>query len=240
MPHRFLCPGPLQAGNFVLLPKEAAHHALRVLRLHLGEWVQVFDGEGLEFRGVLADRANELGVVLGEPLDLRSEAPLALTLVQGLAVADKMDWIVQKAVELGAVAVQPLAAERSVLRLSGERAHKRVEHWRQVAIAAAEQSGRSHLCRVAMIETFPHWLAQPVVGERWILSPADGTSLSAMPRPQGPVALAIGPEGGWSTAELAAASAAGCRSVRLGPRILRTETAGIAALAAMMALWGDF
>lgn len=240
MPSRFLCPGPLRPGLAVPLPRETAHHALRVLRLRFGEAVQVFDGEGAEYRGVLVELAGEAGVQLLHCLDNHAEAPLSVTLVQGLAVADKMDWIVQKAVELGVVAVQPVTAERSVLRLTGERAERRVEHWRQVAVAAAEQCGRSRLCTVADIESWTHWLAHPRAGERWVLSTVDGEALSSLPRPGGPVALAIGPEGGWSPGELAAARVAGYRAIRLGPRVLRTETAGLAAVAAMMALWGDF
>ncbi|GAB2897750.1 16S rRNA (uracil(1498)-N(3))-methyltransferase [Uliginosibacterium flavum] len=200
----------------------------------------VFDGAGAEFLGELLDLAGKPGVRLRERLTVQREAPLQITLVQGLAVADKMDWIVQKAVELGAVAVQPVEAERCVLKLAGDRAGKRIEHWRQVAVSAAEQCGRSQLCEIGELQRLHHWLAQPAVGQRWILAPEQGTALSAMPRPDGPVSLLVGPEGGWSDKELAAAQAADCLPVRLGPRVLRTETAGLAAIAAMMALWGDY
>ncbi len=240
MPPRFHCPLPLAEDLSLRLPDEVAHHALRVLRLRYGEAVRVFDGEGAEFEAELVKLDGEAGVKLGRPVEGEREAPLQVRLVQALAVADKMDWIVQKAVELGAVAVQPVEAERCVMKLVGERAGKRVEHWRQVAVAAAEQCGRRRLCEVGELRRLPQWLAGEADGERWILSPEDGEALSALPRPQGPVSLLIGPEGGWSEAELAAARAAGCRPVRLGPRVLRTETAGLAALAAMMALWGDF
>lgn len=240
MPSRFLCPGALRADLSLPLPKEAAHHAVRVLRLRYGEEVRVFDGAGEEYRATLVDLEGEPGVHLHERIEEGAEAPLAITLVQGLAVADKMDWIVQKAVELGVAAVQPIEAERSVLRLSGDRAVKRVSHWRQVAVSAAEQCGRSRLCEVGDIAGFARWLALPREGERWILSPGEGEPLSTMTKPAGPVALLIGPEGGWSPAELAAAKSAGCEPIRLGPRVLRTETAGVAAVAAMMALWGDF
>ena len=139
-----------------------------------------------------------------------------------------------------AAAVQPVEAERCVLKLAGERAGKRIEHWRQVAVSAAEQCGRRRLCEVGELQKLGVWLEQAAVGERWILAPEAGVQLSALPRPVGPVALLVGPEGGWSDKELAAAQAAGCKPVRLGPRVLRAETAGMAALAAMMALWGDF
>jgi 16S rRNA (uracil1498-N3)-methyltransferase len=240
MPPRFHCPLPLAEHLKLRLPDEVAHHALRVLRLRYGEQVSVFDGEGAEFEAELIQLDGEAGVQLGRRVSLDREAPLRVTLVQALAVADKMDWIVQKAVELGAVAVRPVDAERCVLKLVGERAGKRVEHWRQVAASAAEQCGRSRLCRVDALCRISTLLGEADQGERWILSPEEGEALSAMPRPEGPVSLLIGPEGGWSETELAAARAVGCKPVRLGPRVLRTETAGLAALAAMMALWGDF
>jgi len=240
MPPRFHCPLRLSLGQDLLLPTDVAHHAVRVLRLRYGEDVVVFDGAGEEYLGELLDLAGKPAVRLRERLAVEREAPLRITLVQALAVADKMDWIVQKAVELGAAGVQPIEAERCVLKLSGDRADKRIEHWRQVAVSAAEQSGRSHLCEIGELKKLPAWLAQPVMGERWILAPAEGRALSALPRPAGPISLLIGPEGGWSDKELATAQAAGCLPVRLGPRVLRTETAGLAAIAAMMALWGDY
>jgi 16S rRNA (uracil1498-N3)-methyltransferase len=213
---------------------------MRVLRLRLGEEVVLFDGRGSEFAGSLVNLDGGTGVALQQPLLAEREAPLQVTLVQGLAVADKMDWIVQKAVETGVARVQPVDAERSVLRLSGERATKRVLHWRQVAVSAAEQCGRRYLCEVSEIARLTSWLAQPFAGERWVLVPQGGERLSRLPPPTGPIALMVGPEGGWSEAELAAARQAGCRAVAIGPRVLRTETAGVAAVAAMMALWGDY
>lgn len=240
MPARFHCPLPLAQDASLRLPDEVAHHALRVLRLRYGEQVTVFDGAGEEFLAELIELDGAPAVRLGQRVEGEREAPLRVTLVQALAVADKMDWIVQKAVELGAVAVQPVEAERCVLKLAGERAAKRVAHWCQVAVAAAEQCGRRRLCEVGEIRRFERFLATPAQGERWILAPGEGESLSEMKPPAGPIELLIGPEGGWSEAELAAARAAGCRPLRLGPRVLRTETAGLAALAAMMALWGDY
>ncbi|MDQ7990536.1 MAG: 16S rRNA (uracil(1498)-N(3))-methyltransferase [Candidatus Dactylopiibacterium sp.] len=240
MPPRFHCPLPLAENRSLPLPEAVAHHALRVLRLRRGEAVVVFDGAGAEFEGELIDLDGVPGVRLTRATGAQRESPLRVELVQALAVADKMDWIVQKAVELGAAAVRPVEAERCVLKLAGDRAGKRVDHWRQIAAGAAEQCGRSVLCEVGAIERFSHALARPASGERWILAPEGGAALSSLAPPQGPVSLWVGPEGGWSEAELAAAQAAGCRPVRLGPRVLRTETAGLAALAAMMALWGDF
>lgn len=240
MPPRFYCPLPMAAGGELVLPADAAHHAEKSLRLRNGDAVTVFDGTGNEYAGVIAFGGREVRVQLGERVLAERESPLAVTLVQALAVADKMDWIVQKAVELGACAVQPIAAERSVLRLEGERAMKRIGHWQQVATSAAEQCGRQQLTTVQPIAQLAPWLAERSAPQRWVLQPEGGTPLSRMPRPDGPVALLVGPEGGWSPAELATMHAAGCQPVALGPRVLRTETAGLAALAAMNALWGDY
>jgi len=240
MPSRFHCPRPLETGISFVLPTDVAHHALRVLRLRYGEPIHVFDGSGTEYRGVLIELDGEVGVVLGDKVETVSEAPLRVTLVQALAVADKMDWIVQKAVELGAHAVQPVEAERSVLKLAGDRGTKRVERWRQIAVSAAEQCGRNQLCGVESICSLPDWLSRSEGRTSWILTPEGGTRLSALPRPEAGVSLLVGPEGGWSEKEVAQALAAGCQPVQLGPRVLRTETAGLAAIAAMMSLWGDF
>ncbi|KAF7598978.1 MAG: 16S rRNA (uracil(1498)-N(3))-methyltransferase [Candidatus Dactylopiibacterium carminicum] len=240
MPPRFHCPLPLVVGQTLPLPAEVAHHAIRVLRMRPGEALALFDGQGHECLGELTEVDGTPAARLTEAVPDTREAPLAITLVQALAVADKMDWIVQKAVELGAVAVQPVEAERCVLKLAGDRVGKRVAHWQQIAVGAAEQCGRNRLCRVENPQSLSRWLQTPFNGERWILAPGEGVALSGMQPPQGPVALLIGPEGGWSEVELAKAGAAGCRPVSLGPRVLRTETAGLAALAAMMALWGDY
>ncbi|QSI77822.1 16S rRNA (uracil(1498)-N(3))-methyltransferase [Niveibacterium microcysteis] len=237
---RFFCPDLPAAGHEFTLPPEVAHHADRVLRLRAGTRVTLFDGAGHEAEAVLLQLGRDPLARIESVVALNREAPLTVTLVQALATGDKMDWIVQKAVELGFATVQPVAAERSVLKLDGARAEKRVEHWRQVAVSACEQSGRNRVMPVDGLLTLPQWLAQPFAGERWVLSPEGGERLSALPAPTTPVALMIGPEGGWSERELAAARAAGCKPLALGPRILRTETAGIAAMAAMLALWGDF
>ncbi|MCX9158177.1 16S rRNA (uracil(1498)-N(3))-methyltransferase [Niveibacterium sp. 24ML] len=237
---RFFCPELPAAGHEFTLPPEVAHHADRVLRLRAGEQVTLFDGAGNEAEATLLQLGRDPRARIDALHETDREAPLKVTLVQALATGDKMDWIVQKAVELGIAAVQPVAAERSVLRLDGARAEKRVEHWQQVAVSACEQSGRNCLMPVASIRALPQWLAEPFAGERWVLAPEGGERLSKLGAPTQPVALMIGPEGGWSDRELGAAKAAGCRPVALGPRILRTETAGIAAMAAMLALWGDY
>jgi len=237
---RFFCPDGLLPASDMPLPAAVAHHAERVLRLAVGDPVTLFDGQGGECAASILAFGREALARLGPRLAIECESPLQITLVQALASGDKMDWIVQKAVELGVAAVQPVAAERSVLKLAGERADKRVAHWQQVAVAACEQSGRNRVPVVGEILPLAKYLAGPFDGTRLILAPGADGALARKARPGRPVAILIGPEGGWSPAELDLAARAGCAPLALGPRVLRTETAGLAALAAMQTMWGDF
>ncbi|MBP7392837.1 MAG: 16S rRNA (uracil(1498)-N(3))-methyltransferase [Zoogloea sp.] len=237
---RFFCPDGLLPASDMPLPAAVAHHAERVLRLAVGDPVTLFDGQGGECAASILAFGREALARLGPRLAIECESPLQITLVQALASGDKMDWIVQKAVELGVAAVQPVAAERSVLKLAGERADKRVAHWQQVAVAACEQSGRNRVPVVGEILPLAKYLARPFDGTRLILAPGADGALARKARPGRPVAILIGPEGGWSPAELDLAARAGCAPLALGPRVLRTETAGLAALAAMQTMWGDF
>lgn len=238
---RFFCPGPLQAGTEIALPREVAHHAERVLRLCVGDEVVLFDGSGAEFSACLSALGAQPRARLADRREPQRESPLSLTLVQALAGGDKMDWVIQKAVELGVAGVIPVAAERSVLKLAGERAAKRLAHWRQVAVAACEQSGRNRIPEIADVQPLSRYLAEHREGPlRLLLDPLPGQRLAELPRPAGPVHLLIGPEGGWAEPELRAARAADCIPIRLGPRVLRTETAGLAVIAALQTLWGDF
>lgn len=239
---RFYCPIPLQSGRSITLPPEAAHHALRVLRLRSGDELVLFDGLGGEYPGRVVEATRVLRIALDGKHDIEREAPLALTLVQALPSGDKMDWVVQKAVELGAVAIRPVQTKRSVVRLKGERADKRVAHWQQVAISACEQSGRNRLPEIGAILDLPHYLAMSR-GEnetRLLLSPHQGVRLSGLSRPPGTLTLLIGPEGGFEEGEESAALSVGFQPVSLGPRVLRSETAGLTAMAAILALWGDY
>ncbi len=237
---RFFFPCPLPESGEIELPDALAHHALRVLRLRDGDPLVLFDGRGGELAARLQVRGRDALAVRGEYHVLERESPLSLVLVQALASGEKMDWIVQKAVELGVSALVPLQAERSVLKLSGDRAHKRVAHWRQVAISACEQSGRNRVPEIEPITGLREYLASAAVGSRLVLTPVDGRRLASLARPDAALHLLVGPEGGWSDEELAMCRATGCVPVGLGPRVLRTETAGLAAVAALQALWGDF
>lgn len=239
---RFYCPMPLQAGRTITLPPEAAHHALRVLRLRGGDELVLFDGQGGEYPGRVVEAGRTFRVAVEQWHEVEREARLAVTLAQALPAGDKMDWVVQKAVELGVAAIQPLQAKRSVVRLAGERAEKRAAHWRQVTIASCEQSGRNRLPEIGAILDLPHYLASPPAENetRLLLSPHRGVRLSALPKPPGGVTLLVGPEGGFEDGEEDAALSVGFQAIGLGPRVLRTETAGLAALAAIQGLWGDY
>ena len=242
MTPRLFCPPPLAAGSEATLPRAAAHHATRVLRLKRGDAVTLFDGEGGEFRAALA-RVDARAVVarLGGREPVERESPLAITLVQGLTTADRMDYAIQKAVELGVAAIAPVATARSVTKLAGVRAQRRLEHWRQVVVASCEQCGRNRLPQLHPPCDLSQWLGEPSnASVRLLLAPDGARSLAGLPRPTGAIELLVGAEGGFAPEEEAAALGAGFQSVRLGPRILRTESAGPAMLAAMNALWGDW
>ena len=239
---RFFCPFPLHPGATVELAAEAAHHALKVLRVGAGDAAILFDGRGGQWHAILQPAGKSLRATLVAFEEHDPEPQLVLTLVQALPASDKMDFVVQKAVELGVVRIQPVAAKRSVIRLSGERAERRVEHWRNIAIAACEQSGRNRVPSVAPILDLPQYLgiAARENALRFVCAPGVAGSLRDLGKPDVPVSLLIGPEGGFEDGELLAAHAAGFSPLRLGPRVLRTETAGLGAVAAMMALWGDW
>jgi len=236
---RFYCPVRLPRVGEVALPAAAAHHALKVLRLGDGDEVALFDGSGGELRARLAVRGRAAFAVDGRWLETTRESPLSVVLVQALVAADKMDWAIQKAVELGAAGIVPVRAARSQMRLAGERADKKLEHWRQVVIAACEQCGRNRLPFVEPLRDLAAYLGEPQTATRLILAPG-GERLAEIAPSGMPIHVLVGPEGGWSEDELSLCRRAGCRALGLGPRILRTETAGLAAIAALQALGGDF
>ncbi|KAB2937784.1 MAG: 16S rRNA (uracil(1498)-N(3))-methyltransferase [Rhodocyclaceae bacterium] len=238
---RFFCPQPLAANSLADLPPAVAHHALRVLRLGVGDAVVLFNGEGGAYPGRIAVAGRGVRVQLAEWDSGERESPLDLTLAQALPSADKMDFVVQKAVELGVARIQPLLAARSVVRLAGERAERRVAHWQQVAVSSCEQCGRNRVPPIAPVLDLRQWLGRlPPDNEtqRLLLSPQGGRRPRELAGTNG-FLLLIGPEGGLEAEEAAAARLAGFADLSLGPRVLRTETAGPAALAALGALCGD-
>ncbi|MCK9285411.1 MAG: 16S rRNA (uracil(1498)-N(3))-methyltransferase [Rhodocyclaceae bacterium] len=238
---RFFCTEALDPGASLDLPDAVAHHAVRVLRMQEGDRLRLFDGRGGEWT-VRLTRLKPKPHVMLEAFDERdAESALAVKLIQSLPTGDKMDWVIQKCVELGVAAVQPVTARRSVIRLNGDKAARRALHWQGVAVAACEQCGRNRVPAVAGLLDLPQYLAHPAQENelRLVLAPGAELRLRDLPAPGGPVTLLVGPEGGLEEGEMQSARQAGFVPLGLGPRVLRTETAGPSALAAMMSLWGD-
>ena len=241
-PRLFVAEGLAPGAQFEL-PEAAAHHAANVLRLREGEAIVLFDGTGGEWRArvaTLAKRTVRVAVERHDPVE--REATLPVTLVQALSSAERMDYTVQKAVELGVAAIETVVAEKSVARLSGERAEHRADHWRRIALSACEQCGRNRIPKIAAPVAFSSWQRQrrpePV---KLLASPGAARSLrEALDASPASVVVAIGPEAGFSEREEAAMDAAGFMRIHLGPRILRTETVAPAILAAINALAGDW
>ena len=238
---RFYCQAPLQPDALLALPAQASRH-VQVLRLQPGQTLTLFNGEGGEFEATVTQMGrSEVQVCIGahQPLDRAAQRPVTLAL--GMPANERMDWLVEKATELGAAALQPLMTERSVLRLSGERAEKKVAHWQSVAVAASEQCGGNRVPQLQPVSTLAAWLAQlpaAAVGARLLLSlrpRSPGLREAVAPLARGaPITLLSGPEGGLSPAEEEAALASGFVAVSLGQRTLRAETAALAALAALL------
>lgn len=234
--------GAGDVGRELALPAPAAHHALRVLRLATGDTLTLFTGAGGEFSATLvrADK-RDAWVQLSAFSAIERESALAVTLIQGIAANDAMDLVVRKAVELGAFAVQPVISTRGARFASDERGRKRLAHWRQIAVAACEQCGRNRIPLVHDAADLDAWLAARASTRAGIvLDPAAGIGIDAAPAPASSIDVLVGPEGGFTADELARATRSGITPVRMGPRILRTETASMAALAAINTLWGDF
>lgn len=240
---RFYSAENLQIGEPVKLSDNAATHATRVLRLSIGDNLNLFNGDGFDYAcELLSVKKSEVLATALNKIEVKNESPLNITLLQGISSGDRMDYSIQKAVELGVKQIQPIATERSVVKLSAERAEKRLEHWQNVAISACEQCGRATIPSVLPPKTLANWLgtnAQSTV-TRILLNPVGAKRLAELAKPSGEIQLLIGAEGGLAQAEIDLAIAHGFQSVILGPRILRTETAGPTAIATLQSLWGDF
>jgi 16S rRNA (uracil1498-N3)-methyltransferase len=232
---RFHVDAALALGT-VRLPERVAHHALRVLRLRDGAPLVLFNGRGGEYAGHL-QLAAEPEAVLTAFDAVDRESPLSVTLVQALVASEKLDWIVEKLTELGVARLLVVPTERSVVRLDGERLARRLAHWQEVAVAACAQCGRNRVPQVAMHATLQDALAGLVSGPRRMLLPEAVAPLDATAADT--CTIAVGPEGGFTAAEQRALAAAQFEPARLGPRVLRTETAGLAALAALQCRGGD-
>lgn len=231
----------LRSGGSVTLGGDAANHVLRVLRLRTGDELVLFDGSGTDYQGEVTGLGrDQVTVRVGAGREVAGESPLAVTLLQGICRGPHMDTVIQKATELGVAVIRPLLTERSVVRLDDDQAGRKQEHWQRVAIAAAEQSGRSRVPEVHEARRFEEAVpGMPDLTARLLLDPG-GASLRTLGPLTSPVGLLVGPEGGLTEGERRLAADFGFAAVRLGPRILRTETAALAAISAMHALWGDF
>jgi 16S rRNA (uracil1498-N3)-methyltransferase len=232
---------PLASGKRCLVAGSAAIHLVRVLRLGVGAAVTLFDGAGGEYAARIESfRRDAILVEVGAHAAVERESPLALTLAQGVSRGERMDWVVQKAAELGVRRIVPLITERSVVRLDARQAQKKSQHWHGIIIAACEQCGRNRLPELAAPVDLQAFLAEETSAEtmRLLLSPSGRLRIGAI-KPLAKITVLIGPEGGLSPEERTTAIAQGFVEVQLGPRILRTETAAIAALAALQQVFGD-
>lgn len=244
---RFFVDSPFESGDVLSLPDEVARH-VQVLRLAPGDSLTLFNGRGGQHEAELVEIGRRSAMArIGAFQPVETEPPYRITLAQGIAGGDKMDWLIEKAVELGVARVSPLVAVRSVVRLSGERASRRHAHWQGIVRAACEQCGRNRLPEVDPACDLSKWLETlPAPAEggamRLMLSPRAATAFASLPltAPSAGVVLLIGPEGGLAPEEEEAAIAHGFAALSLGPRVLRTETAGMAVLAALAARWGGW
>lgn len=240
---RFFVRQPISVGQTLSLPQFAADHAVRVLRMRDGDAITLFNGDGHDYSGRLASvRKGNVDVQVDIQESVNVESPLAVTLVQAIVRGDKMDWILQKATELGAVRIVPVTSERSEVKLGEERADKRHARWLHVIESACEQCGRSRVPVLAMPQSLAQYASElPAASDRALrlcLHPEAAFGLSQLAVPT-TVTIAIGPEGGFSDRDLSILDQVGFTRLRLGPRVLRTETAGTVAMAALQARFGD-
>ncbi len=238
---RFYIDVPLQTGVEVELPVGVANHCSRVLRLKESAPLVLFNGQGGEFNARLVSvEKRRVTALLGTWNGREAESPLQVQIAQGVSKGERMDFTVQKAVELGVGGITPIITERTVVNLKGERAEKRRMHWQGVVVAACEQSGRNRIPLVEPLVDFKQWISQPRQGLKLVLHHRASQNLQTMAQPQEGVTLLIGPEGGLSEQEIMLAEQAGFVSTCLGPRVLRTETAALTTLSLLQLLWGDF
>ena len=232
---------PLQAGAEAQLDDKAAHHIGRVLRMQPGQVLSLFNGDGQDYPALIASASKKnVTVQVEQPTANSSESALEIVLGQTLSKGDRMDYAVQKATEMGVTRIVPLSTERCDVRLKGDREDKRLSHWRSVAISAAEQCGRARVPDILPVMNITEWLEYSQRCDlRLVLHHRTEQSLDSLAKPNS-VALMIGPEGGLSADEIAQAEKSGFLPVALGPRVLRTETAPVAAIALCQWLWGDF
>ena len=245
---RFYCKEQITLNQPFELPDNVRHHAVRVLRLKQGDSLILFNGQGGEFFSeIIAINKNTSAIKILQHNQQECESPLTIELSQAICSNEKMDWVIQKAVEMGVSRIQPVTTTRSVIKLSSERAAKRLQHWQQITIAACEQCGRNHVPDVLPPLPLPHWLGEIKNREvsthtNLLLLPTAEKKLSELvPKSNNSsYTLLIGPEGGFTPEEERAALLTHFEPILVGKRILRTETAALATIAAMQTLWGDY
>jgi 16S rRNA (uracil1498-N3)-methyltransferase len=226
-------------GATLALDERASHYLARVLRCQVGQPLTLFNGDGRDYAAsITAADKRAVTVVINDAFAVECESPLQIHLGIAISKGERMDLVMQKAVELGVSAITPLTSERVEVRLQGERADKRLEHWQGIVVSACEQCGRSRIPPLHSIGSLHDWIASVEADRKFVLHHRSEASLGSMEKPRS-VALLIGPEGGLSEAEIAAAEHAGFASLRLGPRVLRTETAPLAALSVLQYAFGD-
>ncbi len=237
---RIHTPQPLAEGDEIELDENAFNHAVRVLRLKTGAALRLFNGEGGEFEARLTEvERRRARAVIGAFHPRECESPLRIELGQCISRGERMDHVVQKSVELGVAAITPLESARCAVRLEGARARKREAHWRAIAIGACEQCGRNRLPELKPLTTLEKWLATVEADLKLLLDPGQARALASLGPAPASVALLVGPEGGLTKEEIELARRHGFIPTLLGPRVLRTETAAVATLAAVQLLWGD-
>lgn len=237
---RFYQPVLLQENTRLVLDERVMHYLLHVRRASKGDRIILFNGQGGQFLAEITEISKRtLAVAVLEHVKREVESPLKLTLAQGIAKGEKMDFIVQKAVELGVSFIQPLVTARSTVHLTGEREEKRLRHWQAIAISACEQSGRNHVPEVLAPLPFSKWLEKAQANWRFILTPHHSSTKVSPIESYASISLLIGPEGGFDQQEIATALENGFLPLNLGPRILRTETATLAALVFLQSHYGD-
>jgi 16S rRNA (uracil1498-N3)-methyltransferase len=231
-----------QCGDIITVTGQTARHVTQVLRLRPGAILRLFNGNGAEWQAVLLEgRRSGIRIEIGAAVEAVDEPSLSITLAQGIARNDRMDFILQKSVELGVSRIQPLWMQRCQARVRGERLEKRLQHWQGIIISACEQCGRSTLPELCSPDDYPAWInSQDDAATGLMLQPDSGKTLNDLPPPEGGITILVGPEGGLNPEERRLASLARFTGIRLGQRILRTETAALSALSGMHTLWGDF
>jgi len=237
---RFYTPFPLQVDDEIELDLQLSHYINNVLRLKQNDPVVLFNGDGNEYCGeIFSISKKQVVVIVNSQLSMRSESPLPIHLAQGVSKGDRMDFAIQKSVELGVTEITPVITERCAVKLSPERWEKKNEQWQKIIISACEQSGRNILPTLHPAITLQKWLGQTTEQQKVMLIPGSSKYMSSLTRPAKGFRLLIGPEGGLSEQEIYTCEQTGFESVNLGPRILRTETAALASISIMQALFGD-